>query len=107
MPKFIAHHKLKPEDELAIRKELLETIVAAEALKLPADVKLWFTYTYLPQEFLCVWEAPSKETLEMTFDKFAPTLKKYTEFVPTMQVYPPTLEYQIALAQQLLKATSK
>ena len=107
MPKFIAHHKWKPEDELLIRKELLGTVVAEEGGKLPAEVKLCFTYTYLPQEVLCIWEAPSKEALEKTFEKFLPILKKYTEFVPTMQAYPPTLEYQIALGQQLLKATSK
>jgi len=107
MPKFIAHHKWKTEDQLALMKEIVGMFATAESGKLPEDVKLCFTYTYLPQETLCIWEAPSKEALEKTFEKFLPILKKYTEFVPTMQAYPPTLEYQIALGQQLLKATSK
>ena len=107
MPKFIAVHKWKPEDELAIRKEVVGMFVAAESGKLPADVKLCFAYSYLPQGSQCIWETPSKEALEKTFEKFAPILKKYSEFVPVMQVYPPTLEYEMALAQQLIKATSK
>ena len=107
MPKFIAHHKWKTEDQLALTKEIIGMFAAAESGKLPADVKLCFAYSYPPQGSQCIWEAPSKEALEKAFEKFAPILKKNTEFLPVMQVYPPTMEYEIALAQQLLKAASK
>jgi len=53
------------------------------------------------------WRAPSKEVLEKGFEQLAPTLKKYTEFVPVVQEYPPTMEYVIGLYQQLIKAASK
>jgi hypothetical protein len=107
MPTFIAMHKWKTEDALAIQKEVIEMFAAAESGKLAAGVKLCFAYSYGPQASQCIWDAPSKEALEKEFEKFTPTLKKCTEFLPAVQVYPPTMEYEIALAKQLLKATSK
>ena len=100
-------HKWKTEDDLAVMKEVVGMFAAAESGKLTAGVKLCFAYSYLPQGSQCIWEAPSKEALEKAFEKFAPILKKYTEFIPVMQVYPPTLEYEIALMQRMLKAASK
>jgi dihydrodipicolinate synthase/N-acetylneuraminate lyase len=107
MPTFIAMHKWKTEDDLAVRKEVMATWAAADSGKLPAGVKLCLAYTYLPQGSQCIWEAPSKEALEKTFDKFAPILKKYTKIVPAVQAYPPTMEFVISLGQRMLKAASK
>jgi hypothetical protein len=108
MPTFIALHKWKTEDDLAVRKEVIGMYAAAESGKLPVGVKICLAYSYsLPQASQCIWEAPSKEALEKTFEKFAPILKKYTEFVPAVQAYPPTMEFVLSLAQQMLKAASK
>jgi len=53
-----------------------------------------------------LFKAPSKEDLEKRFDKL-PTVKKYIEFVPVVQSYPPSMEYVLALTQMLIKAASK
>jgi len=45
--------------------------------------------------------------LEKAFDQFAPVLKKYTEFVPVTQMYPPTMDYVIELWEQGIKLASK
>jgi len=105
MPIFIAVHKWKPQDEIAILKELLAGFTAIQAGKLK-DVKLCFTYS-LAQGAYCVWEALNKEALEKAFDQYCPTLKKHTEFVPVIQMYPPTMEYIVGLWQEWIKAASK
>jgi len=106
MPTFIAVHKWKPEDYLAISKETIGAFIAMESGKLPEGIKLHTTYSTVNGAF-CVWEAPSKEALEKWFEKNGPIMKKYTEFVPVVQAYPPTMEYVIVLGQQMLKAASK
>lgn len=106
MPLFVVVHKWKPEDELVVAKETIALYSAKLAGTAPEGVKLHFTYG-LPQRAYCVWEAVSKDALEKVFDQYAPTLKKSTEFVPVVQVYPPTMEYVIGLSQQLINALSK
>ena len=105
MPLFIAVHKWKPQDEIAIMKDLVAGFTAILEGRIP-NVKLHATYS-LAQGGYCVWEAPNLETVEKAFEKFAPTLKKYTEFVPVVQMYPPTMEYVLVLYQQMIKAASK
>ncbi len=70
------------------------------------NVKLHATYS-LAQGAYCGWEARNLEALEKAFEQFMPTGKKFTEFVPVIQMYPPTVEYVIALAQQMIQAASK
>ena len=106
MPLFVAVHKWKPEDYLVVAKEVLGMYSATAAGTAPEGVKLHFTYS-LPQGAYCVWEAVSKDALEKVFDQYAPTLKKFTEFFPVVQTYPPTMEYVIGLGQQLINALSK
>ncbi len=106
MSLFVAVHKWKPEDDLVMLKELDAGFSAMLAGLTPPDVKLRFTYS-CPQGAYCVWEAPSKDALEEQFDKFLPTLKKFTEFVPVLQMYPPTMEYVVAGWQQMIQALSK
>ena len=106
MPMFIAVHKWKPQDDITIMKELVAGFTAMQEGKIPKDVKLDATYC-LAQGSYCVWEAASKEALEKTFDKFLPTLKKNTEFVPVVQSYPPTMDCIVSLWQQMIKAASK
>ena len=86
-------------------KELVAGFAAIIEGKLP-NVKAHATYA-CAQGAYCVWEASNLEALENAFEQVAPTLKKYTEFVPVMQSYPPTMEYVLALAQQLIQAASK
>ena len=105
MPTFMAVHKWKPQDEIAIRKELVRAFAAPGAV--PKDVKLDASYEGAKGGAFCVWEAPSKEVLEKAFEKSAPILKKCTQFVPVRQMYPPTMEYVVSLWQQMLKAASK
>jgi len=107
MPLFIAVHKWKPQDEIAIMKELVAGYAAIVGGKGPKGVELCATYSTAAQGAFCVWKAPSKADVEKAFDQFAPTLKKYTEFVPVEQSYPPTMEYVLSLWQQWVKAASK
>jgi len=107
MPTFIAVHKWKPQDEITITKELIAGFTAIVEGKSPKGVELCATYSTAAQGAFCVWVAPSKQALEKTFDQFCPTLKKYTEFVPVVQSYPPTMEYVLGLWQLMVKAASK
>jgi len=107
MPLFIAVHKYEPQDEIAIWKEVVAGFTAMQAGKIPQGVKLCAIYETGAQRAFCVWEAPSKEALEEGFEKLMPTLKKYTEFVPVAQSYPPTMEYVLGLWQEFIKAASK
>ena len=106
MPLFVAVHKWTPENELVISKELLAGFSAMLAGKTAQDVKLCYTYS-LPQGAYCVWEASSREALEKQFDEYLPVLKKFTEFVSVLQMYPPTMEYVLAGWQQMIQALSK
>jgi hypothetical protein len=102
LPLFVAVHKWKPEDELVIAKESIALYNAMLAGTFPEGVKIDFSYSREDQGAYCVWEATSKDALERVFDLYAPTLKKFTEFVPVKQAYPPTMEYVIGLGQQLI-----
>lgn len=106
MPLFVAVHKWKPEDQLVVTKETIALYSAMLAGTAPEGAKLHFTYA-LPQGAYCVWEAVSKDALWKVFDKYAPTLKRFTELAPVVQMYPPTMEYEIGLVQQMVNATSK
>lgn len=107
MPMFVAVHKWKPEDYQVITKELLGSMSAMSSGTLPEGVKLCSTYSMGGQGAYCVWEADSKAALEKTFDRYAPNLKKYTEFVPVVQAYPPSMEYVLGLAQRLYNVPPK
>jgi hypothetical protein len=101
MPLIIAVHKWKSEDELVIAKETIALYNAMLAGNFPEGVKIHFSYS-LTQGAYCVWEAVRKDDVEKVFEQYAPTLKKFTEFVPVTQSYPPTMEYVIGLGQQLI-----
>ena len=106
MPLFVAVHEYKSQDKITIMKELAAGFNALQTGKTPQDVKLHATYSRALGAY-SVWEAPSIEAVEKVFEKFLPTLKKYTEFVPVVQTYPPTMEYIIFCWQQMIKAASK
>lgn len=61
------------------------------------DIVMHYTWSRLddPYGAFCCCEAPSKEALVKLFEKYLPTLLKYTEFVPVLQMYPPTVEYEL------------
>jgi len=48
----------------------------------PKDIILHYTWSRLddPYGVFCCWGAPSKEALVKLFEKYLPTLLKYTEF---------------------------
>jgi hypothetical protein len=106
MPLFMAVLKWKSEDDIEIAKGYAAFLNDLIEEKLPKGVELCAGYGAAQQRWL-VWKAPSKADLEKYFDQFAPTLKKYTEFVPVTQSYPPTMEYVFALMQAFIKAASK
>jgi len=104
---FIAVHKWTPEVELVITKELIAGFTANLEGKIPEDVKLCATYARADQGAWCVWHSPSKEALEKFFEEYMPTLLKYSEFVPAVQTYPPTMEYVLGLCQTIVDMASK
>lgn len=104
MTLFIAVHKWKPEEEIAVMKEIVAFFTAG---KPPEGVELCAIYDTGAQGAYCVWHAPSKEDLEKLFDRYAPILKKGTEFVPVVQSYPPTMEALLGLYQNIIEMASK
>ena len=107
MPLFVAVHKWNPEEMIAVTKEMVPMFAAIVEGKFPEEITLCATYMAGDlQGAFCVWNAPSKEALEKVFDQ-APTVKKGTEIVPVVQSYPPTMEYVLALYQQMIQAASK
>lgn len=101
MPTFMAVHKWKPEDTMAIYKENVSLIAIAD--KFPEGVTLCMSWMAGPTGAFCVWEAPSKEALEKLFEEYAPVASKITEFVPIVQSYPPTMECEMVLMQQIIE----
>ncbi|MGQ9781348.1 MAG: hypothetical protein ACUVQ8_03720 [Nitrososphaeria archaeon] len=81
---------------MAVTKEAL----ALFATKLPEGIELHATYMRDNGAF-CVWIASDKKTLETMFEA-APVMKKGTEVVPVVQMFPPTLEYVLSLWQTML-----
>ena len=105
MPLFMVMLKWKPEDEMAVMKEYMAVWTAVCEGKWSKSIELCASYQAAQQRWI-LFKAPSKEDLEKQFDKL-PTVKKYTEFVPIVQSYPPSMEYVLALTQMLIKAASK
>jgi hypothetical protein len=103
----MAVHKWKLPDNVAVMKELVAGFTGIVEGKMAKGVELCATYSTEGQGAFCVWKASSKAALEKAFDEFAPTLKKYTEFVPVHQSFPPTMDYVLLLWQQWVKAASK
>jgi hypothetical protein len=109
MPKFVAVHKWTRETNIACIKELIIGFTAMLKGEVPKDIILHYTWSRLddPYGAFCCWEAPSKEALVKLFEKYLPTLLKYTEFVPVLQMYPPTVEYELSLLQAIRDMSSK
>ena len=109
MPTFLATHKWKQEDDSAVRNELLASANAMVAGKFPEGVKLCSAYilpTLPSSEAYGIWEAPSREAFDKGLNTLAPTMKKNTQVIQVMQVYPPSMEYVMAL-QRIAMATVK
>jgi hypothetical protein len=102
-------HKWKPEEELVVSKEVLAAFTALSEGKFPEGVELCASYRGPRQacRAFCLWKARTQEDLEKLFDKYMPTLKKGTEFVPVLQNYPPTMEYVLSLAKAFIEMASK
>ena len=107
MPMFVAIHKWKPEESISAMKETINYSTLLAAGKVPEGVECTATYSNVAGNgAFCVWTAPTKEVLEKLFEKYAPVIKKGTEFVPVVQMIPPTLECEMAMAQQMIQAAS-
>jgi len=96
MPLFVGVHKWKFEEQIAIIKESVAFFTDAPDGELPEGVQLCAAYS-LTQGVYSVWNAPSKDALERTFGKYAPTTMKGTVFVPVMQTFLPTMGYTTSL----------
>ena len=105
MPTFMAIHKWKPEETIAVYKETVSLVANVD--KFPEGIELCMSWGAGPQGYFCVWEAPSQEALEKIFEQLAPVVLKRTEFVPIVQSYPPTMEFEMVLMQQIIEMASK
>lgn len=106
MPLFIAVHQWKPEEDWVILKEMA-AFGAAYPEATPKGVELIATYTARAQRAFCVWKSIDQESLEKLFDQYMPTLKVRTEFVPVLQMFPPTVDYVVSLWKTMLQAAPK
>jgi hypothetical protein len=107
VPIFIAVHKWTKETDITCMKEMIAGFRAMLKGETPKDVILHSTWTRADYGAFCSWEAPSKEALDKLFKQYLPTMLEYTEFVPVLQTYPPSLEYVLALAQNMVDRASK
>jgi len=107
MPLFIAVHKWKPELQVTIMKEMIAGFTELLQGTAPKGVELCFTWQRADYGAFCLWNVPNKEALESFFKKFGPTMPKYTEFIPVLQVYPPTPEYVLSLFQNIIDLSTK
>jgi hypothetical protein len=105
MPIFIAVHKWKPEEQLTVLKEIYRFFTKFTT-QASTEVECHSTYMSENRAF-CVWKAPSIETLEKAFSAHAPTIKKGTEFIPVVQMVPPTMEYTLSLIKNILDVASE
>jgi hypothetical protein len=107
MPTFIAVHRWTKETNITCMKEMITGFTAMLKGETPKDITLHSTWTTADYRAFCAWEAPSKEALDRLFKQYLPTMLKYTEFVPVLQTYPPTVEYALALMQNICDMASK
>ena len=108
MPMFIAVHKWKPEEQITALKEVVAIFAAKAEGKFPEGVDFFASYmnTGAPGAF-CIWTAPSKEVVREQFATYAPVVNAGTEIVSVVQAVPPTLEFELALVQQMIQAASR
>ncbi len=108
MPLFLAVHRWKLEEQLAVTKEAAALFTAIAEGKLPGGIELCATYMSGGGaiQAVCVWKASNKEALGKVLDQ-APVMKKTTEIIPVVQSYPSTVEYTISLWKQMTQAPSK
>lgn len=104
---FVAVHKWKPEVEITITKEMIGGFTTLLENKQPTGIKLFSTHMRSDHGAFCLWEAPSKEELENFFKKFGPTLYKASEFVPVLQAFPASVEYELSLLKMITDLASK
>jgi hypothetical protein len=104
---FVAIHKWKPEVEITVTKEMIGGFTTLLESKQPQGIKLFSTHMRSDHGAFCLWEAPSLADLENFFKKFGPTLYKATEFVPVLQAFPATVEYELSLLKMITDLASK
>lgn len=107
MPLFIAVHKWPKEAHITCTKEMIAGFTAMGKGETPKDVIIHFTWTRADYGAFCCWEAPNKEALDKLFKQYLPTMLKYTEFVPVLQAYPPSVENTLSLMQTICDMASK
>jgi hypothetical protein len=99
---FIAVHKWPKEHHIAIGKEMIAGFTALIKKETPKDIILLNTWTREDYGAFCCWNAPNQEELTKLFKQYMPTMLKYTEFVPVLQTYPPTIEYELSLLKMIV-----
>lgn len=107
MPLFMALHKWSKEEEVTVLKELSGVLTAVREKKLPQGIELCAVYETGDQRIYYVWNTPSMEVLEKMLGEYLPVVRKGSELVSVVQMYPPTVEYTVALFQGLIPLVSK
>jgi hypothetical protein len=98
----IAVHEWKPEEQITITKEMIVGFNELIAGTSPKGIELCYTWARHDIGAFCLWNVPSVDTLEKFFKTFGPTMLKTTKFYPVTQVYPGTIEYELALMQMIV-----
>lgn len=102
--KFIAVHKWPKEAQIICTNDMINGFTALIKGETPKEIILYNTWTRDDYGAYCCWEAPNKEALNKLFKQYLPTMLKYTEFVPVMQAYPATIEYELSLLKMMCDA---
>jgi hypothetical protein len=103
----IAVHEWKPEEQITITKEMIKGFTELIEGTSPEGIKLIYTWGRHDVGAFCLWDVPNVEELEKFFKKFGPNMLKTTKFHPVTQVYPGTIEYELALLQTIVDMSSK
>ena len=102
----IAVHNWKQEEQITVTKEMIAGFTDLIKGTAPEGISLCYTWARHDIGGFCLWNVPSVEALEAFFKKFGPTMLKTTKLHPVTQVYPGTIEYELALMQMIVDMAS-
>jgi len=94
---FLAEHTWEKEKTPAIWKGGLDLLMRPEVL--PETVKLCATYNLPGERGICIWEADKAETLENMFKAMIDAYPAETKVTPIVQLYPPSPDLYMMMAQ--------
>jgi hypothetical protein len=98
---FIALHKWPKEEQITCTREMIAGFTALLKGETPKEIVINSTYIREDYGAFCCWDAPNKESLVNLFKQYLPTMLKYTEFIPVMQAFPATVQYELSLLKMM------